>query len=66
MTLDELLAKNLKAHGGADKVNAVKSIRMTGTLEFAPGAEAVFAVEVQRPEKVHYDFTLQSMTQMQG
>src|SRR5439155_26150390 len=66
MTLDELLAKNLKAHGGADKVNAVKSLRMKGALEYAPGAELDFTVEIQRPEKVHYDFTLQGMTQMQG
>src|SRR5260221_9196372 len=66
ITLEELLAKNLKAHGGADKVNAVKAVRMTAALEYAPGAEAAFVIEVQRPEKVHYDFTLQGMTQMQG
>jgi hypothetical protein len=66
MTLDELLARNLKAHGGAEKLNAVKSIRMKGTLEYAPGSELDLTVEVQRPEKVHFDFTLQGMTQVQG
>ena len=66
LTLDELLAKNLKAHGGPDKVNAVKAVRMTATLEYAPGSEAAYVIEVQRPEKVHFDFTLQGMTQMQG
>ena len=66
ITLDELLAKNLKAHGGADKVNAVKSVRMTTTIEYAPGADADYIIEVARPDKVHYGFTLQGMTQSQG
>lgn len=66
VTLDELLAKNLKAHGGADKVNAVKFVRMATTLEYAPGADADFTIEIARPDKVHYGFTLQGMTQLQG
>jgi hypothetical protein len=66
ITLDELLAKNLKAHGGADKLSAVKSVRMKGALEYAPGAELAMTIDIQRPDKVHYDFTLQGMTQMQG
>ncbi len=66
ITLDELLAKNLKAHGGADKVNAIKSVRISTTVEYAPGADAQFLIEVVRPDKVHYGFTLQGMTQSQG
>src|SRR3954467_170744 len=59
VTLDEILAKNLKAHGGAEKVNAVKSVRMIAKLEYAPGADADFVIEIARPDKVHYGFTLQ-------
>src|SRR5260221_4587190 len=44
----------------------VCSSDLTGTLEYAPGAEAAFSIDLQRPDKVHYDFTLQGMTQMQG
>src|SRR4051812_36060182 len=66
VSLDELLAKNLKAHGGAEKLSAVKSVRMIGALEYAPGSELALTIDIQRPEKVHYDFTLQGMTQMQG
>jgi hypothetical protein len=66
ITLDEILARNLKAHGGADKVNAVKTMRMSTTLEYAPGADAGFTIELGRPDKVHYGFTLQGMTQSQG
>ena len=66
VTLDDILAKNLKAHGGAEKFNTVKSVRMTTTLEYAPGADADFKIEIERPDKVHYGFTLQGMTQSQG
>src|SRR5438132_8047206 len=66
ITLDDLLAKNLKAHGGGDKLGAVKTVRMTGALEYVPGSELALTIDIQRPEKVHYDFTLQGMTQMQG
>lgn len=66
ITLDEILAKNLKAHGGAEKLNAIKTLRMNTTLEYAPGADADFTVELSRPDKVHYGFTLQGMTQSQG
>jgi hypothetical protein len=66
VTLDELMAKNLKAHGGAEKVNAIKSLRIVTTLEYAPGADADFTIELERPDEVHYGFTLQGMTQSQG
>lgn len=66
MTLDDLLAKNLKAHGGADKVNAVKTMKLEGTLEYAPGSDLSLTIELQRPDKVHFAFTLQGMTQVQG
>lgn len=66
ITLDELLAKNLKAHGGADRLNAIKSLRMSTTLEYAPGADGDFTIEIARPDKVRAAFTLQGMTQSQG
>lgn len=66
ITLDDLLARNLKAHGGAERLNAVKTVRMTGALEYAPGSELALTIDIQRPEKVHFDYTLQGVTQMQG
>ena len=31
-TVDEIIAKNLEARGGLDKIKAVKSLKMTGLM----------------------------------
>jgi hypothetical protein len=65
-TLDEVLAKNLQARGGLDKINAVKTIRMTGTMTVGPGMEAPLVMEMRRPNLVKTSFTLQGMTGVQA
>jgi outer membrane lipoprotein-sorting protein len=65
-TLDEILAKNLKAKGGVDKLKAVKTIRMTGTMTVGPGMEAPFVMEQKRPNLMRMEFTLQGMTGIQA
>jgi outer membrane lipoprotein-sorting protein len=65
-TLDEVLAKNLKAKGGLDKIRAVQSIRMTGTVTIGPGMEAPFVLEQKRPNMFRMEFTLQGMTGVQA
>jgi outer membrane lipoprotein-sorting protein len=65
-TLDEILAKNLQARGGADKLKAVQTIRLTGTMTVGPGMEAPFVVEQKRPNLVRTDFTIQGMTGSQA
>lgn len=62
-TADELIEKNVKAHGG-DKMKAMKSVRMTGTMKMGP-IEAPFTVSKSRPEMVRMEFTVQGMTGMQ-
>jgi outer membrane lipoprotein-sorting protein len=64
-TADELIEKNIKAHGGADKMKALKTIRMTGTMKFGP-VEAPFTIAKARPEAVRIDFTVQGMTGTQA
>ena len=65
-TLDEVLAKNLKAKGGVEKIKAVKTIRMTGTMTVGPGMEAPFVMEQKRPNMMRMEFTLQGMTGVQA
>ena len=36
-TADEIIAKNLEARGGKDKIKAVQSVRMTGKMVHGPG-----------------------------
>jgi outer membrane lipoprotein-sorting protein len=65
-TLDEILARNLKAKGGLDKLKAVQTIRMTGTMTVGPGMEAPFVMEQKRPNSMRMEFTLQGMTGVQA
>jgi hypothetical protein len=57
-TADELIAKNLAARGGEDRLAACNSIRMTGEVPTATGAPAVFVVEVKQPDKLLLEVTV--------
>ncbi len=65
-TLDEVLARNLKAKGGLDRIKAVQTIRMTGTMTIGPGMEAPFVMEMKRPNMMRMEFTLQGITGVQA
>jgi outer membrane lipoprotein-sorting protein len=65
-TVDELIAKNLEARGGKDKIKAVKSLRMTGKMAMGEGMEAPFTMEMARPNKIRNEFTFQGMTGVQA
>jgi len=64
-TADELVGKNIEARGGVDKIRALKTRRMTGTVVFPGGFKAVAAEERTRPNLVRQTFTLQGMTAVQ-
>ena len=63
-TADEVVSKYLTARGGVEKIKAVKSERVTGTISFGPDAEGPFLVERQRPLKMHMEITLNGQTLM--
>lgn len=62
-TADELVAKNLQAKGGLEKIKALKSIRMTAILD-AGGFRAELGLESQRPNLIRQTFSVQGMTQV--
>lgn len=64
-TVDELIARNLEARGGKDKVKAVKSLRMTGRMAAGEGREARFITELVRPNKMRTETTFQGETRIQ-
>jgi len=64
-TAEELVAKNLQAKGGVDKIKAIKSMRLTGNFD-AGGFKATVGELSKRPEMVRETFTLQGMTQVQA
>ena len=65
-TVDEIIAKNLQAKGGLQKLKAVQAARLTGTMTVGPGMEAPFVLEFKRPNQMRLDFTLQGMTGTQA
>lgn len=64
-TLDEIIAKNLQAHGGVDKLKAVQTMRITGNFEIGP-LQAEFTQVYKRPMKVRLDAPIQGMVLTQA
>jgi len=57
-SVDELIAKNLAARGGAEKLRAIRSMAMTGTIDFGAGNSPI-KVKVLRPNQIREDFEVQ-------
>lgn len=64
-TVDELIAKNVEAKGGLEKLKAVKTQRATGKMMMGPGMEAPIVMMSKRPMSTRMEFTFQGMTGMQ-
>jgi len=60
-TADEILAKVLAARGGADKLRAIHSERVSGQISFGDDS-GPFVVELKRPLKMHMQLTIQDKT----
>ena len=56
-TVDEIIARNLQAKGGAEKWQAVKSVKMTGKMT-AQGTEMPLTVYAMRPNFNRQEITL--------
>jgi len=65
-TADELIAKNIQARGGMEKMKAIKTLRMTGRFEGGGGFTASVGQENERPNLIRQIFTLQGMTAVQA
>ena len=64
-TVDEVIAKNIQAHGGLEKIKAVQSIRTIG--KFSQGSfRAGFLQDNKRPGKVREEAIIQGLAQVQA
>src|SRR5690242_14640838 len=64
-TAEELVAKNLDAKGGIEKIKAIKSYRFSG--KFQQGSfTAQVGQEAKAPNNIREMFTVQGMTQIQA
>ena len=64
-TADELVAKNLAARGGADKLKTFNSMRLTGNVN-VQGMDMPVIVSTKRPNKLKQEMTMQGQKLVQA
>jgi outer membrane lipoprotein-sorting protein len=64
-TVDEVIAKNVQAHGGMDKLKSVETRRTSGKLN-AGSIRVTIVQENKRPDKVREEAVIQGMSQVQA
>jgi hypothetical protein len=64
-TVDEIVAKHVQARGGLEKLQALKTLRMTARLAQG-GFRATYVQENKREDKVREETILQGMAQVQA
>ena len=62
MTLEEILATHIESRGGMDAINALETLKFSGTMDMGGGMEAPLSIEFKRPDKLRMEFTMQGMT----
>jgi len=65
-TADELIAKNIEARGGLERIKAIKTIRITGKIKGFGGRVMAMGEENERPDLVRVTTTVQGMTAIQA
>src|SRR4029078_5931821 len=67
-TVDELVAKNIEAKGGATALNNLQTLRSTGKLlvPFQGRIELAYLQTRKRPDEVRTEASLQGMTQIEA
>jgi hypothetical protein len=67
-TVDELVAKNIEAKGGATALHDLQSLRLTGKLlvELGGQIELAYLQIKKRPDEVRTEASLQGMTQIEA
>src|SRR5262245_60497566 len=66
-TLEQIIARNIAARGGAAKLREVKSIRMTGQVRISGdffNVEAAWGMVQKRPNMMRMEMTFQGLTQV--
>ena len=61
-TADEIIAKYVKTIGGAERIQAIKTLRRAGKIIVGPGFEMTVLEENKRPNLVRRNMSMQGMT----
>src|SRR5881628_3805564 len=66
-TVDQLVSKNIEAKGGADALNALQSLRLSGKMLVQQGQiQLAYLQTKKRPGEVRTEGALQGMTQIEA
>ena len=66
LTTDELVARNIDARGGLDKIHAIKTLKFEGRMRIGGQFELVLAEYRKAPDSLRNEATLQGLTQVQA
>lgn len=61
-TVDDVVRRYLQARGGIEKLHAVQTLRLTGTMEIPGVPPAPFVMELKRPRRMRTEFTVEGRT----
>jgi outer membrane lipoprotein-sorting protein len=61
-TADEVIAKNIAAKGGVEKIKAVQTLRQTGRVAIQPGMEATVTISAKRPNMSRQEIGIMGQT----
>jgi outer membrane lipoprotein-sorting protein len=64
-TVDELVARNVAARGGAQAWRAVSALRLTGRMDVGRGMKVPYVLEQKRPDKMRLEFVFDGETAIQ-
>ena len=64
-TVDQLVARNVAARGGAEAWRAVSSLRLTGRMDVGKGMLVPYVLEQKRPRKMRLEFVFDGETAVQ-
>ena len=65
-TADELIAKNIEARGGLERIKAIKTMRVIGKIKGFGGRVMAMGEENASPDLVRVTTTVQGMTAIQA
>ncbi len=64
-SVDEIIARNIQARGGLEKIRALRTMRTTGTIDQGD-FRAKFVQENERPHMVREEFIIQGMAEVEA
>ena len=66
LTLQQVIARNMEAKGGEEKIRAIKTVSIEGTMMMGPGMEAPLTWVWMHPDKMRMAFEVQGMEGVQA